>query len=335
MVISRRTFVALGASLPLGKIAAARAQTPDFTYRYANAMPDSHPLNIRMNEVATALKRETNGAFELKVFSNNQLGSDVDTLSQLRSGAVEFFSLSPIILSTLVPNASISGMGFAFPTQDAVWSAMDGDLGAYVRGQIEKANLIAMDLIWENGFRQVTSSTKPITSPFDLSNFKIRVPPSPLYISMFRAFGAAATSIPFNELYTALQTKVVDGQENPLAVLSTNRFYEVQKYCSMTNHVWDGWWLLANRRAWERVPKDIRAIVARNMNEAALKQREDVASLNSGLQTELSGKGLSFNDVQQSTFRQLLSKAGFYKEWKERYGREAWSKLESAVGELG
>ena len=175
-MISRRAFVALGASVPLGKISTARAQAPDFTYRYANAMPDSHPLNVRMNEVAIAIRKETNGAFELKVFSNNQLGSDVDTLSQLRSGAVQFFSLSPIILSTLVPNASISGIGFAFPTQAAVWSAMDGDLGDYVRGQIAKANLIAMDRIWENGFRQITSSIKPINDPTDLANFKRTCP---------------------------------------------------------------------------------------------------------------------------------------------------------------
>src|SRR4051794_31105731 len=95
MVMSRRTFVAFGMSATLAKPSLARAQTPDFTYKYANAMPDSHPLNIRMNEVAAAIKKETNGAFELKVFSRNQLGSDTDVLGQLRSGAVEFFPFLP------------------------------------------------------------------------------------------------------------------------------------------------------------------------------------------------------------------------------------------------
>ena len=98
---------------------------------------------------------------------------------------------------------------------------MDGDLGAYIRQQIAKANLVAMDKIWDNGFRQITSSTKPINTPDDLKGFKIRVPVSPLWTSMFKAFEAAPTSINANEMYTALQTKVVDGQENPVSVVET------------------------------------------------------------------------------------------------------------------
>ena len=205
-----------------------------------------------------AIKAETNGRFDLQIFPSSQLGSDTDTLSQVRSGGVEFFTLSGLILSTLVPAASINGMGFAFPDYATVWKAMDGDLGAYVRQQIAKANLVAMDKIWDNGFRQTTSSTKPINTPDDLRGFKIRVPVSPLWTSMYKAFEAAPTSINFNEIYTALQTKVVDGQENPLAIISTAKLNEVQKYCSLTNHMWDGFWFLANRRAWERLPQDVR-----------------------------------------------------------------------------
>ena len=130
---------------------------------------------------------------------------------------------------------------------------MDGDLGAYIRGEIAKANLVAMDKIWDNGFRQTTSSSKPINHPDDLKGFKIRVPVSPLWTSMFKAFDAAPASINFSEVYSALQTKIVEGQENPLAIISTAKLYEVQKYCSLTNHMWDGFWFLANRRAWERL----------------------------------------------------------------------------------
>src|SRR5260370_19594105 len=122
------------------------------------------------------MKGETNGRFDFKIFPSSQLGSDTDTLSQLRSGGVELFTLSGLILATLVPAASINGMGFAFPDYATVWKAMDGELGAYVRSQIAKANLVAMDKIWDNGFRQTTSSTKPINTPCDLRGLKIRVP---------------------------------------------------------------------------------------------------------------------------------------------------------------
>src|SRR5215208_6062430 len=299
MIISRRRLLTAGlTAFVAGAIGApfiARAQQAEFTYKYANNLPETHPMNARAKEMAEAIKKDTNGRLDLQVFPSSQLGSDTDTLSQLRSGGVEFFTLSGLILSTLVPPASINGMGFAFPDYATVWKAMDGELGAYVRGQIAKANLVAMDKIWDNGFRQTTASTKPIKTPDDFRGMKIRVPPSPLWTSMFKAFDSAPTSINFNETYTALQTKVVDGQENPLAIISTAKLNEVQKFCSLTNHMWDGFWFLANRRAWEKIPADMRAIVAKNINAAGVKEREDVAKLNAGLQQELAGKGLTFN----------------------------------------
>src|SRR5260370_31162249 len=238
-------------------------------------------MNVRSKESAAAIKSETKGRLYLQIFPNNQLGSDTDMLSQIRSGGIEFFPLSGLILATLVPASSINGIGFAFPDYDTVWKAMDGELGAYVRGQIAKANLVAMDKIWDNGFRQTTSSTRPIAGPEDYKGFKIRVPVSPLWTSMFKAFDAAPASINFNEVYSALQTKIVEGQENPLALISTAKLYEVQKYCSLTNHMWYGLWFLANRRAWEKIPEDIRATVAKTINAAAVNERGDTAKLNS------------------------------------------------------
>jgi tripartite ATP-independent transporter DctP family solute receptor len=255
-------------------------------------------------------------------------------LSQIRSGGIEFFTLSGLILATLVPAASINGIGFAFPDYDTVWKAMDGELGAYVRGEIAKANLVAMDKIWDNGFRQTTSSTKPINSPDDYKGFKIRVPVSPLWTSMFKAFDASPASINFSEVYSALQTKIVEGQENPLALISTAKLYEVQKYCSLTNHMWDGFWFLANRRAWEAIPQDIRAIVAKNINAAAEKERVDTAKLNANLRGDLEAKGLMFNQPDVAPFREKLRSAGFYSEWKGKYGDQAWALLEKSVGKL-
>src|SRR6201999_354065 len=181
--------------------------------------------------------------------------------------------------------------------------AMDGDLGAYVRGEIAKANLVAMDKIWDNGFRQTTSSSKPISSPDDYKGFKIRVPVSPLWTSMFKAFDAAPASINFSEVYSALQTKVVEGQENPLAIISTARLYEVQKYCSLTNHVWDAYWILGNRKAFDRLPKDIQEIVKRELDKAATDERSDIAALSVSLRTELGAKGLQFIEPDKKAFK--------------------------------
>jgi len=336
MNIQRRTVLRTAAAastlaLPLRH---AFAQKKPYSYKYANNLPVTHPMNIRAKEMADAIRAETQGQVDIQIFPNNQLGSDTDMLSQLRSGGVEFFTLSGLILATLVPAASISGVGFAFPDYASVWKAMDGELGAHIRQQIAKANILAMDRIWDNGFRQITSSSKPIAAPADLKGFKVRVPVSPLWTSMFKALEAAPTSINFAEVYSALQTKIVDGQENPLAIISTAKLYEVQKYCSMSNHMWDGFWFLANKRAWDRLPPDLQVIVARHVNAAALKERTDVAELNTGLQKELAAKGMQINQPDPAAFRDQLRKAGFYAEWKAKYGDEAWALLERSVGKL-
>jgi tripartite ATP-independent transporter DctP family solute receptor len=338
MSFSRRALLKVSAaSAVMGSVGApfvARAQQAEFTYKFANNLPDAHPLNTRAKEMSAAIKTETNGRVDIQIFPNNQLGADTDVLSQLRSGGVEFFTMSGLILATLVPAASINGMGFAFPDYPTVWKAMDGELGAYVRGQIAKANLVAMEKIWDNGFRQTTSSTRPINGPDDYKGFKIRVPVSPLWTSMFKAFDAAPASINFNEVYSALQTKIVEGQENPLALISTAKLYEVQKYCSLTNHMWDGYWFLANRRAWEALPDDVRTIVARNINAAAVNARVDTEKLNATVRQDLTAKGLTFNQPDVAPFREKLRAAGFYSEWKAKYGEEAWAILERSVGKL-
>jgi len=338
MTITRRGLVkataasALGVALP---VKYALGQAPEFTYKYANNLPPSHPLNTRNREMADKVKAETNGRVEIQVFPASQLGSDTDMLSQLRAGGVEFFTLSGLILATLVPHAAVSGIGFAFSDYPTVWKAMDGDLGAYIRGQINKAGLVVMDKIFDNGFRQMTSSTKPINSAEDLKGFKMRVPVSPLWTSMFKAFDSAPAGINAAELYTSLQTKVVDGQENALTGIMALKLYEVQKYCAMTNHMWDGFWFLANKRAWERLPANLREIVARHVNAAAVAERADLAAQSETMQKDLASKGMVFNTPKADSFRDKLRSGGFYGEWKGKLGNEAWSLLERYAGKLG
>lgn len=334
MLIKRRSFLAAGtAAVAMGPFV-SRASAAEFSWKFGHGFPATHPLHVRALEAAERIKRDTNGKVDIAVFPNSQLGGDSDLLAQVRSGGIEFFSTGGLILSTLVPVASINGMGFAFKDYDAVWKAMDGDLGGYIRKGFEKVGLYAFDRIWDNGFRQITTRTKPITGPQDLANFKIRVPVSPVYVSLFKALGASPTSINLGEVYTALQTGVVDGQENPLVVADTAKFYEVQKFCSVTNHVWDGSWIVTNGRAWRSLPDDLRQIVSRGFNEAGLTQRQDIAALNAALRESLSQKGLTFNATDPEPFRAALRKVGFYAEWKAKYGEEAWGVFEKSVGAL-
>jgi len=333
--LNRRVFtVGTGAAL-VSSFAIGRARAAEFTYKLGNNAPAGHPINVRAMEAAARIKDETKGRFELQVFPNSQLGSDTDMLGQARSGALDFLHLSGLILSIFVPTSAISGVGFAFDSYDTVWKGLDGKLGAFIRGEVAKSRqLVAFEKVWDNGYRQTTTSTRPIVSPTDFDGTKLRVPPAALWTSMFKAFGAAPVTINFNEVYSALQSKVVDGQENPLPLIESAKLYEVQSFCSTTNHMWDGYWLLANRRSWEAVPEDIQAIVSRCVNDAALAERQDIAAAGRTVRETLTKDGLKFNDIGPDPFRDKLRKAGFYEEWKKKFGDQAWSALEDAVGKL-
>ncbi len=337
MQINRRTLLA-GASasaltLSTGTVFAQKAA--EFTFKYGNNLPVSHPMNTRAAEMAAAINAESKGRIDFQVYPNNQLGNDTDMLSQVRSGALDFFTLSPLILGTLVPAAQVSGVGFAFKDYGQVWTAMDGELGAHVRRQIAaSSSLFAFEKIWDNGYRQITTSTTPVTKPDDLKGLKIRIPPSPFWVSMFKAFESSPQTINFAEVYSALQTKVADAQENPLAIIATAKLNEVQKYCSITNHMWDGFWFLGNKKSFDRLPQDLKDIVTRNVNAAGLKERDDVKKLTDGLVADLKAKGMSFNNTDAELFRAKLRASGFYAEWHKKFGDEAWGLLEKYTGKL-
>lgn len=332
--ITRRSLLLAGAAVPLCSILTRRASAAEFSYKLATGQDPTHPVNIRAQEASDRIREATGGRLEIKLFPANQLGSDTELLTQVRNGGVEFFNQSSSILATFVPTAGIVNTGFAFANYESVWQAMDGGLGAYIRAQIAKTPIMTVSKIWDNGFRHVTSSGREIRTPDDLKNFKIRVPPAPILTSLFKALEAGPAPINFNEVYSALQTKVVDGQENPLPIIATTRLYEVQKSCSLTGHVWDGYWILGNKRAFERLPKDVQEIVTREFDRSAMDQRADIAKLSESLRVDLTSKGLQFIDVDRATFRQALAKTSFYTEWKTKFGDEAWAQLEKIAGKM-
>ena len=333
-MLTRRRLATAAAALPLVSILSRPGSAAEFNFKLATGQDPTHPINLRDQEAIDRIREATSGKLDIKLFPANQLGSDTDLLSQVRSGGVELFNLSTSILATFVPVAGIVNTGFAFPNDDAVWKAMDGALGTHIRAQVNKSGLVSVSKMMANGYRQITTSTKPITGPDDLAGLKLRVPPAPMLTSLFTALGAGPAPINFNEVYSALQTKVVEGQENPLAIIATARLYEVQKFCSMTGHVWDGYLILGNHRAWDRLPANVRDIVMAEFDRAAMDQRADIAKLSVTLRETLTGKGLVFNDVDTAPFRAKLAKTTFYADWKTKYGEEAWGLLEQTTGKL-
>jgi tripartite ATP-independent transporter DctP family solute receptor len=333
--LSRGRFVA-GSAAALASIAVVKApaSAAQWTYKYASNVSLDHPLNVRMRECWNAVQKETGGRLEVQIFPNNQLGGDTQALQQLRSGALQFFTLDGGILQSVVPVAAIQGVGFAFKDSGEAFRAMDGALGDHVRTAIRGAGLYVHPRMWENGMRQITSSAKPIRTSADLAGFKIRTPPGELWVDLFKSLGAAPAPLNFNEVYTALQTRVFDGQENPYAIIDTARLYEVQKYLSVTNHMWSAYHFLGNQEAWNALPHDVQAVVERNLTKYALLQRRDTNLRNESLSEKLARRGMTINRADTSGFRGKLAGSGFYTKWRDKFGPQAWALLEHTSGKL-
>jgi len=250
MAWSRRTLLGR-ASIAAATVAAApailyrRGEAAQFAYKCGTALPDGHPMCIRGREAMQKIKEESSGRLDITLYSNSLLGPDTAMIAQAIAGALDMYFLPLDLLAPHHPACGVFGIGFAFSDYEQIWPAMDGELGGYLRSIAEQIGFRCIDKCADHGFREITARTKPIETPEDLKGFRIRLPVAPYLIAMFQHLGALPTPIGLAELYKALQTGIVDGEENPLILITLAKLYEVQKYLTISNHMW----VLTERRA--------------------------------------------------------------------------------------
>jgi len=312
-------------------VATATAKAAQFQYKWATVTPADYSANIRSSQICDAVKNETNGRLELTLFPNGALGNAASLLEQLRLGSIQFFTGSAF--SSIVPSFQITNLGFAYKSSKQALDAMDRRVGAYIRKELAAKGIYAFDRSWDDGFRQITSSVKPIRAASDLVGFKVRTQPSPIIIELFNTLGASAVPLDANQLYTGLQTHIVDGQESALPYIDATKLYEVQRYVSITNHVFTNGWLAANGDAWNALPSDIQESVKRNVTKFVLAQRRDAALLDASSGDNLRKHGLIFNTADTASMRAQLG--SYYARWKSELGADIWRLLEASVGRLG
>jgi TRAP-type transport system periplasmic protein len=333
--VTRSRFVGgAAAAAAFASIAVVRApaRAAQFDYKMSHGTPTNMAVHVRSAEMWDAVKRETKGALDVKIFPNNQLGSELAQLSQLRSGALQFMIIQGVSLSSVVPGVGMDGLGFAFRNAAQAENAYDGPMGAYLRKLIMDKGIFAMPRVFNFGMRQVTSSSHPIRNAADFAGFKIRTPPAPISVDLFKTLGASPTPIVFPELYMSLQTKVVDGQETPYSTIDVAKFNEVQKYLSVTNHMATIFWFLGNMEAWNALPPATQAIVLKHADRAALLERRDTELQGQATADKLRRLGMIFNSADAESMRANLKP--FYGRWQKEFGPTAWDLLEKATGKL-
>ncbi len=335
MSLSRRRLLKSGgAGIAAATILRWPADAAEFNFKCGSALPDGHPMAIRVREAMKAIKEQSNGRLNMTLYTNSELGGDTAMISQAIAGALEMYTMAFDILAERNPACGVFGVGYAFLGYDHIWPAMDGELGNHLRGIADQIGLHCVHNCYDHGFREITTRTKPIKTPDDLKGFKIRLPFAPIAIALFRHLGASPTPINGGEIYSSLQTGIVDGQENPLILIDTAKFYEVQKYCSLTNHTWAGIHLTFSKVVWQRLPRDLQELSEKQFNEKALEERADWQVMTKKEVANLTGKGLAFNTPDPQPFRDVLHKSGFYPEMKAKIGDQTWALLEKYVGVL-
>ncbi len=336
MRVSRRTLLSGAAVAATGVGAPAILRWPanaaEFTYKCGTALPDGHPMCIRGREAMKAIKEQSNGRLDITLYTNSVLGQDM--LSQTIAGALEMYYLAIDLLAPRNPAFGIFGVGYAFLGYDNIWKAMDGDLGNHLRGLCRQIGLQVVHNCYDHGFREITTRAKPIQAPADLKGLKIRLPVAPNLIALFQHLGASPIPLNFGQVYSALQTGMVDGQENPLVLIDTAKLYEVQKYCSMTNHSWAGIHVSFGKAAWQRLPTDLQQLAAAEFDAKALLERADWQVMTMTETKILESKGMVFNSPDIKSFQDELRKSGFYADMKKETGDQAWTLLEQYVGPL-
>jgi tripartite ATP-independent transporter DctP family solute receptor len=331
----RRLVLAASAAALTGCI--PQREVPVRTARQFHNQPAQSHQHQFLTDLWDEVAKETSGRLRVTTFpqNNNVPGSDPQALDMLASGEIEFFTVMGGILGRKVPVAEIQGVPFAFTSHQQVHVANDGKLGEYIGRACLAAGIYRFQYgLLENGFRQISMVEKPIRTADDLRGVKMRVPDGQMFRDVFSALEAEPVTINIRELYEALKTRRVDGQENPLVIVEVNKLYEVTRYVSVTNHMWSGFNLLANLRFWNALPEDTQEIVKRNVQKYVAAQRAYTDNLNRQLGERLAQRGLIFNDADVASFRAKLG-GGFYQRWRKEFGATAWAILENEVGKLG
>ena len=311
----RCAAVLLGLVLPF---AAGAADVRDRTIKVGIGLNADHPQGQAVRRFGEIVAQRSDGKLKVRLFADGSVGNDVTMISALQGGTLE---MTVPDTSTLVGTAGLKEFGllnlpFMLSSTAEADAILDGPFGRKLLSKLPERGLIGLGF-WENGFRQTTNSRRPIVRAEDFAGLKIRVIQNPLFIETFRTLGANATPLPFPEVYTALEQRVVDGQENPLATILSSKFYEVQKHVVVSNHIYSTWVFLMSKRFWDRLSADERRTI-REFDAKAL--------------ADLKARGMEATTLPEAEVAKLREKTRpVWDRFTKEFGEEGFGEMQAAL----
>lgn len=315
-------------------MATGTAQAQDFKpriVRFGYGLVDNSNQGRAARLFAQEVEKASGGKMKVRAIGNASLGSDTQMQQALIGGAQEMMVGSTATLVGLVPEMAVWDTPFLFNNAKEADTVLDGPVGDKIKAKLDAKGMVGL-VYWENGFRNLTNSKRPVAKLEDLNDIKLRVMQNNVFLDSFKALGANAVPLPFSELFTALETRAVDGQENPYNTIVSSKFYEVQKYLTVTNHVYSPWIVTVSKKWWD----GLSAAEKKVLQDAAIKsrdfERKDTREEAAKALADLKGKGMQVNELSAQEANRMREKlasvnAGIAKS----VGQQTWDEVNAAV----
>ena len=305
-MLKRRTLVTLVAGAVLAA-APAFAQFQDRTIKFTNGVNEDHPVGVGVKRMQEVLNAKTGGKMKISAFWGGAAGNDLQATQALRAGTQEMVCTSSSPLVGIVKELGVFDLPFLFANEKEADAVLDGPAGVYFNKKLEEAGLVNL-AYWENGFRNLTNSKKPVAKVEDFDGIKLRVMQNNIFLDTFRTLGTNAVPMAFPEVFTALETKTIDGQENPFVTIETSKFNEVQKYLSVTRHAYTPFLVLYSKRLWDQLNPQEQAVLREAAIEGQKVQRAANRDLNAKSLASLRAKGMQVNEISPMEQRRMFDK---------------------------
>ncbi len=283
-----------------------------YNIKIGHVLAQSHPYQIGLEKFGELAAEKSGGKVKVDVFHSSTLGNERDMLEALQLGSQEMVLVSTAVLASFTDSFLVFDLPFLFETTEDARNVCDSQLGREILDSVKDDGFTGL-VFFENGFRNVTNSKHPITKPEDLKGLKIRTMESPMHMAAFSAMGSDPTPMAMGELFTALQQKTIDGQENPLAIIDSSKLYEVQKYISLTGHFYAPAPLFISTSYYEALPEDIQTAIFDAAKEAQAYERQVLDDMNNELVTTLTDRGVEIVEVDKDSFIEAVSSV--YTDW--------------------
>jgi TRAP-type transport system periplasmic protein len=307
--MTRTTFKAfgLGMGLLLATFGAQAQDIKERTLRFGFQNTADHPVGLGLQRFSEIVKEKSGGKITIRLFPGGTLGGDLQTVSALQGGTVDMTVLNTGVLAGIDKNTAILDFPYLFNSEKEADAVVDGPAGKKLHEKLADKGLVGLSY-FENGFRQTTNSRRPIAKMEDFQGLKLRVLQLPLFIDVFKELGTNPVPLPFPEVYTALEQKVVDGQENPPNTIYFSKLHEVQKYLSLTKHVFNPQSVLLSKKTWDRLSQDEKKLIQEAANEAAVHQRQVSRDQTTKSIELIKASGVAVNEVGPEEIERIRQK---------------------------